>query len=287
LRQIARLRKLQRRYAEAVSLLDEASDAGLVDADLLLSRAEMNHSLGDRSAAISDLKKLLSLAEVPIWELVGAIKLLADLDSREAQAVTTSPAVAALDAEDQAALAGALMSSATTVSIAEALGRLLISQEPTVPKLPDTARNMVALSLIAQRRFSDAKKILMPRGSSQQVLPLAETFNYAMAIWGESGNPVRDLFQQVLDRRHERTGADANLLQCLAIACWVVGDKDQALQQLAAARKLITNRSEENFSAWRYLAVPPAQFSEDLDSMERMIKGERIKPLVLQEVTTQ
>ena len=283
LRQIARFRKLQRRYAEAVSLLDEASNAGLVDADLLLSRAEMNASL-DKPRAVSDLKRLLSLAEVHSWELAGAVKLLAELDSREADGVTTSPAVEALDSEDQASLALELMSSSNTRSIADGLVGSLMSRAPTQLTLPPSIRNQIALSLIAQRRFSDAKKILMPRGCSQQTLPLEEAFNYAMADWGETGKPIRDLFQQVLDRRHERIPVDANFLQCLALAYWVVGEKDQALQQLAGARELMSATGGEAFSAWRYRVVPPAQFSEDLDALERMINGEKLKPLVLQDV---
>jgi hypothetical protein len=102
-----------------------------------------------------------------------------------------------------------------------------------------------------------------------------------MAIWGKTGTPARDLFQQVLDRRHERTVVDPNFLQCLALAYWVVGEKDQALRQLAGARVLITAEGGETFSAWRYREVPPAQFSEDLDALERMINGEKLKPLVI------
>jgi tetratricopeptide (TPR) repeat protein len=283
LRRIARLRKLQRQYAEAVALLDEASNAGLVDADLLLSRAEMNNSLGNRLAAVSDLKKLLDLSEVPIWELTGAVKLLADLDPREAETATTSRAVGALEPDDQIVLTGALMSSAKTMSIAEAVGKLLMSREPLGSKRAESARNLIALSLIAQRRFSEAKETLLNSRSSQRELPLEEAFNYAMADWGETGSPAEELFQQVLDRRQEGSRADANFRQCLALAHWAVGDKDQALQQLAGARKLITTRSGENFSAWRYLAVPPADFSEDLDSLERMINGEKLRPMALQQ----
>jgi MinD-like ATPase involved in chromosome partitioning or flagellar assembly len=287
LRQIANLLKQQRKYDEAVSILNDASNVGLVDADLLLSRAEMNFSLGNRGAAIPDLKGLFSLAEVPIWQLVGAVRLLADLDSHEAENVTTSPAVHALDSGDQASLAVELMSSSNTRSIADGLVRSLMSREPAQLKLPSSTRNPIALSLIAQRRFSDARKVLMPPGSSQGTLPLEEAFNYAMAVWGETGSPIRDLFQQVLDRRHERAHVDANFLQCLALAYGVMGEKDQALQQLAGARNLITTGGGETFSAWRYLVVAPAQFSEDLDSLERMINGEKLKPLVLQQAKPQ
>jgi tetratricopeptide (TPR) repeat protein len=287
LRQIARLRKLQRRYAEAVSLLDEASKAGLVDSDLLLSRAEMNYSLDNKADAISDLRKLFTLSEMPIWELVGAVKLLADLDSREAEAVTTSPAVVALAAEDQTSLALELMSSSETRSVGEGLVGLLMSRNTAELKLSDTARNQLALPLIAQKRFSDAERLLMPQGTSQQALSLEQAFNYAMAVWGETGNPTRDLFQQVLDRQRERAHADANFLQCLALAYWVAGDKDQALEQLAGSRRLLATRGGETFSVWRYLIVPPALFSQDLDAMERMINGDKIKPLVLQDPTIQ
>ncbi|MGO9272772.1 MAG: KGGVGR-motif variant AAA ATPase [Terriglobia bacterium] len=283
LRQMAELRKLQRRYAEAVSLLDEASNAGLLDTDLLLSRAEMNNSLGNRLAAISDLKELLDQTEVPIWELISAVKLLADLDSHETEAVTMSRAVEGLDADDQIDLTEALMSSVKTASIAEALGKLLMSRESPGSKRADRARNVTALSLILQKRFSEAKQILTPSEPLQRELPVEEAFNYAMADWGETGNPAGELFRRVLDRQYERSRVDANFRQCLALAYWAVGDKDEALRQLAGARKLITNRSGENFSAWRYFEVPPAQFFEDLDSLERMINGEKSKPLALQQ----
>jgi MinD-like ATPase involved in chromosome partitioning or flagellar assembly len=285
LREIARLRERQRRFDEAVSLLGQASNAGLVDAEVLLSRAEMNASLGNKAAAISDLKRILDLRGAPIWELTGAIKLLTDLDPDQVETVITSPAVAALGPNEQIAVADSQFSSRRTLPIAESLARLA-SRKRAKRRHDPASSNVIALSLIAQGRFSDAKAVLI-RSAPPQGLPLELAFNYAMADWGVRGRPSARLFQRVLDRQKQRAHTDANFLQCMALAYWVVGNGERALQQLSDARQVISSRGGETFSAWRYLEVSPTQFSEDLDSMERMIKGERLKPLVLQGLTMQ
>jgi MinD-like ATPase involved in chromosome partitioning or flagellar assembly len=284
LRQIARLRQRQRRFDEAVSLLDDASNAGLRDTDLLMSRADMNSSLGNRGAAISDLKALLSQTDVPFWELIAAIKLFVDLNPQEIECVATSPAIGALAPDDQLVVMYEMLSSHKTLPIANSLAERLISQEDTTSNDAKVARNGAVLSLIAQRRFSEAKAIILPRGASQEDIALEEVFNYAMADWGECGNPAHELFQRVLDLQRQRERRDANFHQCLSVAYWVVGDKRQALEQLEEARKLLSMRGGENFSVWRYLKVSPAQFREDIESLERMINGEKLRPLVLQNV---
>jgi MinD-like ATPase involved in chromosome partitioning or flagellar assembly len=287
LRQIARLRQRQRRFDEAILLLGEASNAGLSDPDLLMSRAEMNKALDNRQAAISDLKALLSKSEVPIWELIVAIKLLADLDPGEVGIVATSPAVTALGPDEQIPVMYEMLSSHKTLPIADSLAGLIISRVSPDSDPAKFARNVTALSLIAQRRFSEAKEMIVRFAPSEQALPLEEAFNYAMADWGETGTATRELFQRVLDIEHEKGRRDANLMQCLAIAYWVVGDGEEAIERVADARRLTTTGSGESFSPWRYLQVSPAQFSEDLDALERMINGEKLKPLVIQDVAIQ
>lgn len=280
LEQIARILKRQRRLDEAISLLGDSSGGGLLDADLLLSRAERNASLGIQNAAILDLKRILSMEALPIWELIGAINLLANLEPNEVESVTESPAVQRMSAQETVEVANGLFSSRKTLRMAELLGRLAYRKNPR------TARNVVALSLIAQRRFSEAKQVIDP--STLQGEPgIEEIFNYAMADWGERGTPSHGLFERVLGAIGQRSYLVANFRQCLSLTYWVVGDRQKALEQLGEARQLLTEQSGENFSAWRYLAVPPPQFNEDLDAMERMINGEKERPLVLQDVSTQ
>ena len=125
------------------------------------------------------------------------------------------------------------------------------------------------------------------RADTQGNVSLEETFNYAMADWGESGNPSEARFKEVLRRRYERNQVDPNSLQCLALCYCVAGNKEQALQLLMESRKSMAARNEATFSAWRYLDVQPTQFLEDLNSLERMINGEKVKPLVLQDVRLQ
>ena len=184
LRQIARLRKRQRRFDEAIALLGEASNAGLVDADLLLSRAEMNAQLEKSEAAIMDIKGLLALPKVPIWELVGAIKLLADLASHEVETVISSPAVQALNPPEQISVARALFSSYKTLPIVESLARSVNQMAPEVGRLRG-ALNIIVMSLLGQRRFSEAKEVITSGTVPQGVRTHLRTYKSEQKPGGE------------------------------------------------------------------------------------------------------
>jgi len=283
LRRMANFRKRQGRLDDAIELLNAASGAGLEDTDLLLSRAEMNDSLDRPAAAITDLKKLLNLGEVPIWELIRAVKLLAKLEPDSVDDITASRAFSTLGPEGRLLIANEFLSSHKTLEIAEAIARSMGSQTPPNEEYVGYARNSIILSLISQRRFSEAKHTVSPVLPQPEGMEIHDAFNFAMADWGESGTPPKVFFQRVVDLSPERGSPGPNFLQCVSLAHWAVGNVTQALEQLAKARELMTKEPREELSVWRYLRVSPAQFLQDLDSQERMIKGEELTPAVFRD----
>ena len=57
---------------------------------------------------------------------------------------------------------------------------------------------------------------------------MADVFNYAIAEWGNSGTPPRDLMAKVVDLLLQETFRSINRHQCLALAHHVVGDQTLA-----------------------------------------------------------
>ena len=98
-------------------------------------------------------------------------------------------------------------------------------------------------------------------------------FNYGMARWGEIRAVESAPFARVvaLDERDGDAGdRPPNYSQCLAIACWAVGDTRAALDFARRARSV---RGSE-FSCWRYFQVSAREFLNDLDEIDALIGGD-------------
>ena len=107
---------------------------------------------------------------------------------------------------------------------------------------------------------------------------IADVFNYAMAEWGETGVPPKDLFARVIELGEGKKGGNANFLQCMAIAQYVVGNEVGARSFVRAAGSEIRLNPRRTFSAWRYLETTANQFRTDLDAIDSLIKGNDVLP---------
>ena len=85
------------------------------------------------------------------------------------------------------------------------------------------------------------------RSSTQQ-----DIFNYAMADWGISNEPPRELFEILIAAAGDLKDAPANHLQCLAIANAVLDRRDEALTLLEAAKQKALRLRGPEFSCWTY-----------------------------------
>ncbi|MGE5110731.1 MAG: KGGVGR-motif variant AAA ATPase [Acidobacteriaceae bacterium] len=274
LKRLARIRQRQRKQEEALALLDRALEVGGCEPDVFILRAELNSQAGNKSDALTDLKRLLQLRRVSGFDLVIALRMLRELTPDFAYLLQDSPALREVDAEPE--LARELETSPATLPIAEALLRSWLASNSNMPEL---LRHELALCLIGLGKFKDAIAMLVSSDSDIEHLNIYDVFNFAMAKWGDSGELRADLCARVLTMSEEyKDSSGSNFLQCLAIAHWAVGDRAQALTYLHRAATAMNISRQSSFSCWSYLMVTAERFLNEVQQMHRMFDGEPILP---------
>jgi hypothetical protein len=153
-------------------------------------------------------------------------------------------------------------------------GRTTASQRRSV-------RHELSTALIGLGRFGEAKQVIrVTRPTAADFSLIQDAFNYAMAEWGETGKPPRDLFRRVVELHGEKGSSvdTANYSQCLAVAFWAIGQREDALRSIADAEIQIQRHQQPDFSCWQYLHAAPSDFLADCAEIRRLIEGEVIMP---------
>ena len=275
LRQLARLRRRQRKWQDALALLDQAISVGLVDSDVLLARAEMRAMAGNPLAALSDVKQLFQLSDAPTFDLEAGVRLLIELRGAP-EILLDSPAIEALDTGDLAAVCFELEASPETLNTAE---KLLERKAAFETAASGIAGNQLAICLIGQGKFAKAKAQILRQRSDFRALDIYESFNYAMAEWADSRCVPIELFGAVVSFHLKAIAQrDANYHQCVAIAFWAIGDLDNAFKESKRAYDSLARIQGAGFSCWSYLRVDSGQFFKDISEMDKMFNGQRVIP---------
>jgi hypothetical protein len=203
--------------------------------------------------------------------------MLQDLDSEGLKRIPDLPALTALDFDERWEIAHELLTSHDSLLAAEAILVSLVRDRDAGAIQHKKATTELSLCLIGLGRFRGAMHTISLTRPELGGFDIRDTFNYAMAEWGETDILPRDLFQHVIDLDRQNPHSNTtNYPQCLAIAHWAVGDIEQARDKISLARQRIMTRRRPEFSAWRYLTVSVNQFMSDLDAMLEMINGENI-----------
>jgi MinD-like ATPase involved in chromosome partitioning or flagellar assembly len=275
LRQVARLRKRQRKWQDALALLNQAISKGLVDSDSLLARSELRVTAGDKNGAVSDLKQALALPEAPYFDIEAAARLLIELGG-EPELLLQSPAVASLEGPELAALSYELQTSTQNLPIAEELLKRKLRSQTASPEL---VQNQLALCLISQGKFADAKSLILSTTGDFNKLDLSDTFNYAMAEWGNSQRLPTEIFAAAIALHLKSPSSKGpNYHQCIAISFWAIGDLERAFEQSKSAYELMGGTHGASFSCWSYLRVDVPRFYRDIAAMDRMFNGQPVIP---------
>lgn len=256
----------------ALNVVVDSEDAEKATA--LLRRAGVRASLDDRLSAVKDLKRLLIEEAASIFEVRPAIEMLKSLDTAHWRdtlydAVTNE----GLDEFARGELLTALLTER------EAAGEI------AEKALQLNLRRVIILALIADGRFEEAREVLQGPSTPRDHLP--DMFNLAICNWAiQLADPI-DLFARVIAKAEaiRRTG-DPNGLQCFALAKYVLGRQDEALEDLRLA-ELAAPRVSSMFSCWRYLTVSPTEMSEDLTEMRTLMEtGAVLRPPVREGLKT-
>lgn len=243
----------------ALNVIVDSDDANRAVA--LLKRASARASLDDRKAAVADLRRLLAEETPTAFEVRPAIELLKSLEA-EGWRTTLEDALVndGLDAIARNEILMALLSDRETAGAIVELAKRL------------NLRRALILASIADGRFEQARDAIIS-GGAPAVDELPDLFNLAICDWAiERFEPVA-LFTRVIAKAEaiRRTG-DPNGLQCFALAKYVLGRRDEALEDLRLA-ELAAPRVSSTFSCWRYLTVPASEMSEDLAEMRALIEA--------------
>jgi len=281
---VAEVLRRQGKHEQAASVLDSAASTGYQTPQLWLELAECHLLTDEDSEQVnSAIDRLLADPKASEYQVNQAVQLLAQVDTQRLLELPNTSAVRSLEAEGLLWLAGELNESIE----AAAASRMLLDRALKLPdvsdRVLDACRHELALRSIALGRFNEAKEIIQEAVEDLDSACIAHRFNYAVADWGENGEPNVDLFSRIVnDHSHEQRD-DANFFQCLALAAWASGDGDLARERLDAARSAIMNSPKPTFSCWRYLTASLKAFMDDLEQMKTLFAGESVEPRFLRQ----
>ena len=276
---IAMLRERMGRPEDALSMLNEAEQAGSASAQIFARRAHLNRILGHREEALADAQRAIRSPDVRGIDLMNSVRIVADYGEHLLSRIDGTSAIRAQDARSRLQIAHELMHRLEGVGAAERLLRGIIMEENADNGIKKTAENALSLCLIAQQHYAEAKQLIRSGASSPvEMTEVAEVFNFAMAEWGSTDIPPRDLFEHVIALSKDRREPNPNFLQCLAVAHFVVGQPKRAREYATLSRREIRMNPKRTFSAWSYLEASPAEFLKDLEELEKMIGGAIVRP---------
>ena len=263
---------------EAVGLFTRAIELGYRDPEVYLRRARIRKSdHSDHEGASHDAIEALHSSDATHRQVRTAFGMLTP-DQRMNAA--SSVAVTTLDPRERVWIASKLDETRINAAIAVAmLQPLVIGAQLPKGALSD-ARQALVLAYIALSRFRDALEVIRSEEPDINRMSIHFAFNYAMALWGESGQIVREPFDRVreIEGSSPRDEPAPNYLQCMAIAHWVAADTEGAREAAERARQIVRSQRRE-FSSWRYLRVPAVEFERDVEEILKLINGEeRVTP---------
>ncbi len=259
------------RLEDAKSFLDRCIDLGYEHADAYVERARIHDRNEHTEDAQTDAMAALMQTTVPLHLVMQAIRLLGEDSDCE---IAELPAVRSLDVDDRLAFASDLVRIRPNKH-AETILQHIIDDHEQSSELRDDARSKLTLNYIRAGRYDHAIQLLTSGGREVQSTSIADTFNFAMAKWAQSGAIPKPLFKSVvtLDESTDEERKDANYLQCLALAYWAIGDHTKATQFADTAQD-IGQTKRMVFSCWRYQEVPGRVFAADVAELQKMINGE-------------
>jgi MinD-like ATPase involved in chromosome partitioning or flagellar assembly len=280
---LAAILRRQRRFEEALSLLELVGTLGASSAEFYLARAELYSVTGDSSAALSDVMRLLGTSDATYLEVSAAARLLQQRDPDSLGELILTPAFDRIDIEGQCLIANEMLGSRQGVRVAADIFREVTKRSETRPELNKLASVGLVLSLINQGQFEAAVDAIKTREKEPDNLDIIDSFNYAMAQWGLTSRPSAELFRRVVELDKQEPSLTANGHQCLSIALWAINETDEALTRVGEAWQQIATRPKPEFSCWSYMQLPHDEFLEDLREVRQLIEGKAIKPRFMRE----
>jgi hypothetical protein len=216
------------------------------------------------------------------FDVIEVIRALINRNSPLVARLPESQAVRSLEPSVRFDAAWELCDRRENLQHAERILRALLSEPRVAGQDDGTFQNGLVLTLIGQGKFREAIDVI---GKPSEESSPQDNFNYAMAVWGETGHPHAGTMRNlILAEQASALKASPNGYQCAAIAAWVIGDAEMAGRYAETARQLIMSNPRLEFSAWQYLRRNPVEFLRDMDEITSLIGGANVRPPFFREV---
>jgi MinD-like ATPase involved in chromosome partitioning or flagellar assembly len=263
-------------------LLSRSIELGYKSPEAFLAQAEVKLQEQNLEAAFLDVWEAFNFEKLDEDNLIRGIEILRRAKPQKLLEVSQTPAFLSLSGYKCIWVSNELMWSKEGLEAAiDLLSRCKKDQNMRV-EVENSIRCPMSLALIGLARFSEAMKVFGTTRPAPQDLDIQDAFNYGMAEWGATGKPPQEMFAQVVSiNSKSKPIQGANHSQCLAVALWVVGKYQDALDYVQEAERQITEKPKPEFSCWRYLKVKPTDFREDCRSIRDLIEGKQVTPIFL------
>ncbi len=265
------LRQEQWEPKQAASLFGRATERGYSKPQVHMRRARVLSDSGQVNEASAEALRALQSADLSPRLIRQALMLV---DPNESSRAVESPAIASLSTLDRINLAHDVFFE--TPMLRDAALRILIAvtEDPELEVQPSQERNDLVLVYIATGQFNAAIDLLDYERIED--VDIRTAFNYAMASWGARGSTDTQAFNAVIQLYEAQDESDrlsdANYLQCIALAYWVIEDTVQATEYVNEALEAVDPHGQ-TFSCWRYCNVSASEFKKDIGEMIEYFSG--------------
>jgi len=284
---LATLLRRQRRFDEALALLERVGKVGANSAEFYLTRAELYSLRKKPTEALRDIKALLNAGDTTYLEVSAAARLLSQRDPSSLVEIIHAPAFNRLDVVGQYYVATELFDSRESLNVAADILSVLVDRSEIDPQLKSRASIDLAFSLIGQGKYATAISVISQNERrSVSDLEITDSFNYAMAQWGLTHKPPLELLRRVVELDRQTSAKTAYDHQRLSIALWAINKPDEALSRIGEAWQQMATRPNPESSGWSYLRLPPDRFLADLNEIQQLIEGKSIEPRFIRENRT-
>lgn len=268
-------------FEDAERLFNRAIDLGFREPEAYLQRAYVRRGQDDRDGASTDAMRTLQSEKASPLQIRRSLTLI---KPDELKRFAESSAVPSFSPDRRLLIALRLTRSKNQMEMAAALLRPLTSDGRLSEEKRERARRELVLLSIGLGSFVNALRTIRDKQPEVSRMNIEYAFNYGMALWGEHAAVVPEPFARVVEIEQSRpeSSPSANYLQCMAVAYWVVGRRDEAVRSAQLAKQVMRSRGGWQFSCWRYRNVPAPTFVDDVDNILRLIEGvENVAPLFL------
>lgn len=269
---------------ESEMLLSRSIDLGYRSPEALLAQSEALIKKGEIDLASDMVLEACQVQKLNEGEINKAINILRRVQPSKLIEIINTPAFLFLKYEDCYWISESFMGCKEGLeALVKLLSRHYKDTSLTIEE-SNSLRVNLSISLIGLKRFDEAQKLFGRTRPSPKDLDIDDCFNYGIAEWGKVGKLNKDMFEQVISidsKQGKDLRFNANYCQCIAMALWIIDEKQDALDLIEKAIKQAAERPTSILSCWRYMQVSSPEFQEDCEKIKKLIQGENIQPIFL------